>query len=77
MTKTTLKRQNFVEDPLKNKYIRVKLKPSDWFYSMADARGYVLEHRLVMAKHLGRCLQAWEIVHHIDGDPTHITPLII
>ncbi len=45
-------------------YISVKLDRGDFFYSMADCKGYVGEHRLVMAKSLGRCLHRWEIVHH-------------
>lgn len=46
-------------------YIHVKLSPGDFFYSMASScQHYVLEHRLVMAKQLGRCLHRWEMVHH-------------
>lgn len=52
-------------------YILIKLQPNDFFYQMADRRGYVKEHRLVMAKKLGRCLQPWEIVHHKDHVKSH------
>ncbi len=51
-------------------YIKVWLSPDDFFYSMADKIHYVSEHRLVMAKSLGRCLSRWEIVHHINHNPS-------
>jgi len=45
-------------------YIQIWLSPDDFFYPMANKQGYVLEHRLVVAKALGRCLRIWEVVHH-------------
>jgi CRISPR/Cas system CMR subunit Cmr4 (Cas7 group RAMP superfamily) len=37
-------------------------------HPMAEASGYVKEHRLVMAENLGRALEPQEHVHHINGD---------
>lgn len=31
-----------------------------------NIRGYTYEHRLVMEQYLGRYLEAWETVHHIN-----------
>jgi len=47
-----------------NGYVCITLHPDDFFYPMARKGNIVAEHRLVMAKHLGRCLHRWELVHH-------------
>lgn len=48
-------------------YVLVLLQPDDTFYPMAKEGGYIKEHRLVMAKSLGRLLVTGEIVHHKNG----------
>lgn len=41
------------------------------YLPMARKDGYIMEHRLVMAKHIGRLLKREEIVHHIDHNPSN------
>lgn len=50
------------------KYVGVYIAKDDPLYSMARSTGYILEHRLVMARSLGRPLTRKETVHHINGD---------
>ena len=47
-------------------YVMVRC-PAD-YQQMSRQNGYVLEHRLAMAKHLDRCLRRAEVVHHVNGD---------
>lgn len=53
-----------------NGYVRVQIDASDPLATMAHSSGYVPEHRLVMARKLGRPLLRSETVHHINGDRT-------
>lgn len=49
-------------------YIQITIYPDDPYFSMSMVGGKILEHRYVMAKHLGRCLDKNESIHHIDGN---------
>lgn len=52
-------------------YLAVHISPDDPMRAMSPGRGgYVLEHRLVMARAIGRPLAKRETVHHINGDRT-------
>lgn len=51
--------------------VEVYVRPGEPFAEMRGANGYILEHRLVMARLLGRPLLRWESVHHIDGNPAN------
>lgn len=57
-----------------NGYVRVWLDDNDILACMANGDGYVLEHRLALARKLGRPLLSTETVHHIDGDRLNNTP---
>lgn len=51
-------------------YVRVWVHPDDPLAGMRRKDGTSMEHRLAMARHLGRVLGSHETVHHINGDKT-------
>ena len=50
-------------------YIDIWIPPDSPYMSMCRRgnQNYIVEHRLVMAQHIGRCLDRFEIVHHLNG----------
>jgi hypothetical protein len=49
-------------------YVYARVSRDDPMRSMANSSGYALEHRVVMARHLGRPLRKSETVHHRNDD---------
>ena len=49
-------------------YVQCMVTADDQMASMRSRSGYVLEHRLVVARAIGRPLEPRETVHHINGD---------
>ena len=48
-------------------YILIRIYADNQFFPMAGKQGHIREHRLIMAQHLNRLLEPWEIVHHTNG----------
>src|SRR5688572_3184126 len=63
-TRTCASRATAAKRP--GRYVTTKGYVALWRpgHPMASKTGYVMEHRLVMAEHLGRMLTADEVVHH-------------
>jgi hypothetical protein len=50
------------------------VRAPEWVLPMARKDGYIMEHRLVMARLCGRFLDRTEVVNHIDHNPSNNDP---
>jgi hypothetical protein len=48
-------------------YVMLRCSKEDKTHPMVSVWQFIAEHRLIMARHLGRCLYDFEVVHHING----------
>lgn len=56
----------------KGNYVGVRyVRAPEWARPMARKDGYVMEHRLFVAKAIGRLLTRIETVHHMDHNPAN------
>ena len=62
-----------------NGYIHISVPDNSPYVSMRNATTYVMEHRLVVAQSLCRCLEENEIVHHLNGirDDNRLSNLLL
>lgn len=58
----------------KEGYVQIFVEQDDPMTSMRTLGGYVPEHRLVMARKIGRPLTSEETVHHINGNTLDNSP---
>ena len=49
-------------------YVKVMVSDDDPLACMREANGYVSEHRLILARRMGRPLRLEETVHHLNGN---------
>ncbi len=66
------KNPNWKGGRFKQIYWWIKIDINSPYINMASRYGsgdsyYMLEHRFIMAKSLGRCLDTKELVHHLNG----------
>jgi len=56
----------------KDGYVSILIRSDSIYFPMVTNNrghsGYILEHRMLMAQKLGRLLERFELVHHVDGN---------
>lgn len=57
-----------IQDSRRDGYVMVTLPLSSPYIKMATRGNRVFQHRLVIAQSLSRCLETWEVIHHLNGD---------